>query len=182
MNIIQIAGHLGNDPEVRFTSSGQKVTTFRVAARTRKGKDGDDTIWWRVTVWGDRFDNMMQYLKKGSPIIVMGEVRKPEIFTNRDGMPQVSMEITAEILRFSPFGTRNNAEGNQNANMQQGGYPQQQQQQNMQNNQGYNNNQQQMDVDSGWTQIGADYSQQKNQMDNNNVQQNTTPSMDEVPF
>ena len=32
MNQITIAGHLGADPEVRFTSSGQKVTTLRVVA------------------------------------------------------------------------------------------------------------------------------------------------------
>ncbi|NGX26973.1 MAG: Single-stranded DNA-binding protein, partial [Chlamydiae bacterium] len=95
MNQITIAGHLGADPEVRFTSSGQKVTTIRVAARVRKGSKGDDTIWWRVTIWGEQFDKMIPYLKKGSPIIVFGELSKPEIFTNRDGQPQVSMNITA---------------------------------------------------------------------------------------
>lgn len=103
MNQITIAGHLGADPEVRFTSSGQKVTTLRVAARTRKGAK-DDTIWWKVTVWGEQFDKMMTYFKKGSPIIVLGELNKPEIFTDREGKPQVSMNITAMNLQFSPFG------------------------------------------------------------------------------
>ena len=66
MNQINIAGHLGADPEVRFTSSGQKVTTLRVATRVRRGaKDKDETIWWRVTVWGEQFDKMVPYLKKG---------------------------------------------------------------------------------------------------------------------
>lgn len=104
MNQITIAGHLGADPEVRFTSSGQKVTTIRVAARARKGSKGDDTIWWRVTIWGEQFDKMIPYLKKGSPLIVVGELSKPEIFTSRDGQPQVSMNITAHNLLFSPFG------------------------------------------------------------------------------
>lgn len=104
MNQITIAGHLGADPEVRFTSSGQKVTTLRVAARVRKGSKGDDTVWWRVTIWGDQFDKMIPYLKKGSPIIVFGELSKPEIFTDREGRPQVSMNITAYHLLFSPFG------------------------------------------------------------------------------
>lgn len=99
-----IAGHLGADPEVRFTSSGQKVTTLRVAARVRRGAKGDDTIWWRVTIWGEQFDKMIPYLKKGSPIVVFGELSKPEIFTDRDGRPQVSMNITANHLMFSPFG------------------------------------------------------------------------------
>ncbi len=99
MNQITVAGHLGADPEVRFTSSGQKVTTVRVAARARKG-----TIWWRVTIWGEQFDKMMPYFKKGSPIIVFGELDMPEIFTDRDGRPQPSMNITAKDISFSPFG------------------------------------------------------------------------------
>jgi len=103
MNHMMVAGHLGADPEVRFTSSGQKVTTLRVAAKVRKGGK-DDTIWWKVTVWGEQFDKMMPYLKKGSPLMVMGELSKPEIFTDREGKPQVSMNITAINLTFSPFG------------------------------------------------------------------------------
>lgn len=103
MNIIQIAGHLGADPETRFTPTGQKVTTLRVAANTRKaGKE--ETVWWRVTVWGDRFDKLMPYLKKGSAIIVVGEMSKPEIYTDKEGRPQISLELTAELIRFSPFG------------------------------------------------------------------------------
>ena len=100
MNQTIIAGNLGSDPEVRFTSSGQKVTTFRVGARARKG----ETIWWRVTVWGEQFDKMMAYFKKGSSIVVFGELNKPEIFTDKEGKPQVSMSITAFNISFSPFG------------------------------------------------------------------------------
>ena len=103
MNLITIAGHLGGDPEVRFTSSGKKVTTFRVATRTRKGQN-DDTIWWRVTVWGEQFDKMIPYFKKGSPIVVSGEFHKPEMFTDREGKTQISLEITAHSIQFSPFG------------------------------------------------------------------------------
>jgi len=47
---------------------------------------------------------MIPYFKKGSPIIVIGEMNKPEIFTDRDGRPQVSMSLTAFNLMFSPFG------------------------------------------------------------------------------
>lgn len=117
MNFTHIAGHLGADPEVRFTSNGKKVTTLRVAARTRKGQT-EDTIWWRVTIWGEQYDKMIPYLKKGSSIIVAGELHKPEIFNDREGKPQVSMEITASYIQFSPFGkpgsgTQGQAEGQQ---------------------------------------------------------------------
>ena len=100
MNHATIAGHLGSDPETRFTSSGQKVTSFRVGCKSRK----DESIWWRVTVWGEQFDKMLPYFKKGSPIIVDGEITKPEIYTDKEGKPQISMQIVASQLSFSPFG------------------------------------------------------------------------------
>lgn len=114
MNIIQIMGHLGADPETRFTPSGQKVTNMRVAVSVRKaGKE--ETIWFRITIWGDRFDKMISFLKKGSAIIVVGELGKPEIYTDKEGKPQISMEITAEFIRFSPFGKTDKQGQEQNA-------------------------------------------------------------------
>jgi single-strand DNA-binding protein len=103
MNYITIAGHLGVDPEVRFTSSGKKVTSFRVATNSRRGET-EETTWWKVTVWGEQFDKMISFLKKGSAIIVVGELQKPKIFTDREGASQVSLDITAHSIQFSPFG------------------------------------------------------------------------------
>lgn len=103
MNFIHIAGHLGTDPETRFTQSGKKVTTLRVATNSRKAGQ-DVTVWWRVTIWDEQFKNMMPYLKKGSPVMVFGEMQKPEIYTDREGKSQVSLEMTAVQLQFSPFG------------------------------------------------------------------------------
>lgn len=118
MNFIHIAGHLGADPETRFTSSGKKVTTLRVATRTRKGQV-DDTIWWRVTIWGEQYDKMLTYFKKGSSIVVAGELQKPDIFNDREGKPQISMEITAAYIQFSPFGKPGSGQPNEGgSNMQ----------------------------------------------------------------
>lgn len=108
MIIVEIAGRLGADPEVRYTPNNQKVTTMRVATNVYKGGK-EETVWWRVTVWGDRFDKMMNYLKKGSAVVVIGDMHKPEIWTNRDGNSQISMEMTAEIIKFSPFGKSDQA-------------------------------------------------------------------------
>lgn len=119
MNFIHIAGNLGADPEVRFTSSGKKVTSLKVATRSRRGKNNEDvTIWWRVTIWGEQFDKMVSFLKKGSSVMVYGDIHKPEIFTDREGKPQVSLEITAVHIEFSPFGKpggQSNGEGQQQA-------------------------------------------------------------------
>lgn len=103
MIIVQIAGRLGRDPETRFTPSGLKVTNLTVATTVRKGGK-EETVWWRVTIWGERFDKMISYLKKGSAVIAIGEMNKPEIWTDKEGRSQVSLELTADIVRFSPFG------------------------------------------------------------------------------
>ena len=110
MNHILIAGHLGADPEVRFTNGGQKVTTLRLACNSRKsGKE--ETMWWRVTIWGEQFDRLMPHLKKGSSLIVTGEMSKPEIYTDREGKPQLSLNMTASNIQFSPFGRTERTEG-----------------------------------------------------------------------
>lgn len=114
MNFIFVAGRLGADPETRFTSSGQKVTTLRVACNSRRaGKE--ETIWWKVTLWGEQFDKMLPYLKKGSAIMAQGELHKPQMYTDREGATQISLEMTASNLSFSPFGK----DGNQSSPSQQ---------------------------------------------------------------
>lgn len=121
MNIIEIAGHIGADPVTRFTATGQKVTSFNVATNSKKG-GADVTIWFRVTVWGDRFDKMMAYFKKGSAIIVVGELQKPEIWTDKEGRQQISLDVTAEIIRFSPFGKTDKQEGQSGSHSQGQGF------------------------------------------------------------
>lgn len=103
MIIVEIAGFLGADPEERFTANGKRVISLRVATRVRQGGQ-DETVWWRVNIWGDRFDKMLPFLKKGSAVIVVGEMSKPETYTSRDGIVQVSLTISAEMIKFSPFG------------------------------------------------------------------------------
>lgn len=105
MNTIVIAGHLGGDPESRFTPSGTKVTTFNVASNIRVSGQ-DVTMWYRVVVWGERFDNMITHLKKGSPVIASGELRRSE-WTDKEGRQQVTLEVHADSLKFSPFGRPN---------------------------------------------------------------------------
>ncbi len=109
MIFIQIAGHLGQDPEVRFTPSGQKVTNIRVATNIKRGSK-EKTVWWRVTMWGDRFDKKLSYLKKGSAVMVWGEMGIPEIYQDKEGNSQTSFEIIAEHISFSPFGGKDRQE------------------------------------------------------------------------
>ncbi len=126
MFFVQIAGHLGKDPETRFTPNGQKVTSFTIATNQRKGQQ-DVTIWVRVTVWGDRFDKLISFLKKGSAVIVSGKMNPPQTYTDKEGRAQFSLEMTAEAIEFSPFGTGKTQEGGSAPQTQNQSQPQQNQ-------------------------------------------------------
>lgn len=97
----EIAGYLGADPETRVAPSGQKIISFRIAVNTRR-KDKETTVWWRVTIFGDRFDRMLSYIKKGSGLIVHGTINPPEIYQNKEGASQISLELIADSISFLP--------------------------------------------------------------------------------
>lgn len=106
---IILIGNLGRDPEMRYTPSGQPVTSFSVASnRSYTGSDGqkvDETIWFRVTAWGKQAETCNQYLHKGSKVLVEGRLTpdksgSPRIWTKQDGTPGASFEVNAATVRF----------------------------------------------------------------------------------
>lgn len=108
MVIVFIMGNLGADPETRFTPSGQKVVNLRLASNSKKqGKD--ETTWWRVTIFGDRFDKMLTYLKKGSSVIVSGEM-STDLWTDKEGRQHIQHNVIADSIKFSPFGRSDRAQ------------------------------------------------------------------------
>lgn len=106
---IILIGNLGRDPEMRYTPSGQPVTSFSVASnRSYTGSDGqkvDETIWFRVTAWGKQAETCNQYLHKGSKVLVEGRLVPdknggPRIWSKQDGTSGASFEVTASTVRF----------------------------------------------------------------------------------
>lgn len=96
------AGYLGADPEERMTTKGKRVVSFRLGVKTRVGSK-DETVWCRCNLWHDRYDKMLPYLKKGSAVIVGGDIAV-ESYMSRDNTPQASLVISVDTLKFSPFG------------------------------------------------------------------------------
>lgn len=102
------AGFLGTDPEERFTAKGKRVIVLRVAVKTRQGMK-DETIWCKCNIWHDRYDKMLPYLKKGSAVIIGGDITV-ESYMSREGSPQSSLSVSVDSLKFSPFGKTDRAE------------------------------------------------------------------------
>jgi len=105
-----IIGRLGQDPEMRYTPSGQPVTTFSVATDYRwtdqEGQQQKRTTWFRVTAWRKLAETCNQYLVKGQQVLVEGrmnpdpETGRPKIWTRQDGTYGASYELIANTVRF----------------------------------------------------------------------------------
>ena len=108
---IVIAGNVGRDPELRYTSDGTAVCDFSVAVNKRwTGADGEQkekTTWFRVTAWRRLAETVNQYLSKGRQVLVTGEV-DASAWVGQDGEPRATLEITARDIKF--LGRRNDAD------------------------------------------------------------------------
>jgi single-strand DNA-binding protein len=98
-----VVGHLGRDPEMRYTPTGVPVTSFSVAT-TRKwtnanGEPQEKTTWFRVTCWKKVAEQAAQYLQKGRLVLVEGEI-DASAWTDKEGAPRASLELTAFTVRF----------------------------------------------------------------------------------
>ena len=100
-----IVGNLGADPEMRYTPDGTPVTSFRVAVNRKwtgaDGTPGEKTWWFRVTCWRRLAETTNQYLKKGRPVLVIGE-SDASAWMGQDGEPRASLELTAQTVKFLP--------------------------------------------------------------------------------
>jgi single-strand DNA-binding protein len=98
-----VVGHLGRDPEMRYTPSGVPVTSFSVAT-TRKwananGEPQEKTTWFRVTCWRKLAELTAQYLQKGRLVLVEGDV-DASAWTDKEGNARASLELTATTIKF----------------------------------------------------------------------------------
>ncbi len=99
-----IIGNLGRDPEMRYTPEGKAVTSLNVAT-SRKGREKDETTWFRVTVWEKQAEACNQFLKKGSRVLVEGRLTPdtnggPRVYQKKDGTWAGSFDMYADTVRF----------------------------------------------------------------------------------
>ncbi len=101
LNKVMIIGHLGKDPEMRYTPSGRPVTTFTVAvSRTWNSADGErhaETEWFNVVAWGNLAEICKQYLAKGQQVYVEGRLQTRR-WDDKEGQKHTSVEIVANEM------------------------------------------------------------------------------------
>lgn len=113
MNKVFLYGRLGQDPELRYTQSGNAVCNLSVATSKswvdKSGQKQSATEWHRVVVWGKTGDNCAKYLAKGREVIIEGELQTRSWDDN--GTKKYTTEIVASTVQFVGSNGNNAATG-----------------------------------------------------------------------
>lgn len=103
LNRVMLIGHLGANPELRYTQKGTPVTNLNVATNYTIKRDGDlpeeQTEWHRVIVWGKQAEICQQYLTKGRLIYAEGRL-STRSWNDKEGNLKKSTDILASMIRF----------------------------------------------------------------------------------
>ncbi|MCS7055519.1 MAG: single-stranded DNA-binding protein [Thermoflexales bacterium] len=79
LNKVMIIGHLGRDPEIRYTPSGKAVTSFAIETRrdwtTPDGQRHEETEWFNVIAWGSLAEICKQHLSRGQQVYIEGRLQ-----------------------------------------------------------------------------------------------------------
>lgn len=96
---VTLVGRLGGDPEIRFTQLGKSIASFSmVTSKSTKQPDGSwlesETTWYKVEAWEGLGENVVESLRKGDQVIVVGRLYM-DTYTARDGAERQSLKVNA---------------------------------------------------------------------------------------
>lgn len=104
VNKVILVGHLGADPEIRSTNSGDRIANLRVATSETwrdksSGERKEKTEWTRVTIYNDGLSKVAEnYLRKGSKVYLEGSLQTRK-WTDQAGVEKFSTEVVLQKFR-----------------------------------------------------------------------------------
>lgn len=103
LNRVQLIGHLGKDPESRFTPTGKKVVNFSLAVSNRRksaeGETREFTEWVNIEAWERLGEICQQYLHKGSLIFLEGRL-KTDKYDDKSGETKYFTKVVAQAMQM----------------------------------------------------------------------------------
>ena len=80
------------------------MANFNVAVNNRytnaAGDNVEETFWFRITTWRRQAEACAEYVRKGNLVLVVGELKQPTIWHDKDGQAQATLDLTARSVRF----------------------------------------------------------------------------------
>ncbi len=112
VNKVILVGNLGRDPETRYTTGGEAVTSVSIATtdtwKDKAGEKQERTEWHRVAFFGKLAEIAGEFLKKGSQVYVEGRLQTRK-WQDKEGQDKYTTEIIAD--RMQMLGSRAGAGG-----------------------------------------------------------------------
>ena len=106
-NKVVLVGHLGGDPETRYTPSGAAVANFNMATneswRDANGEIQDKTEWHRCVMFGKSAELAGELLKKGQLVYLEGKLQTRN-WEDKDGVKRYTTEVVCDM--FTMLGRR----------------------------------------------------------------------------
>ena len=107
VNKVILIGHLGADPDMRYTPSGAGVCELRLATseswKDKNGQRQERTEWHRVVVWGKTAEICAKYLAKGRQVFIEGRIQTRS-YDDKEGQKRYITEIIANDVQFLSSG------------------------------------------------------------------------------
>ena len=102
LNVVAIMGRLAADPQLRQTTTGKNVASFRIACdRGRRDANGQSQAdWIDVVAWDRQAEFVCKYFHKGQLAAVQGSIQTRS-YTDKDGNKRKAFEIVAESVHFA---------------------------------------------------------------------------------
>lgn len=102
LNVVAIMGRLAADPQLKTTTSGKSVASFRIANDSGyKNADGSSqTNWLDVVAWGKTAEFVCKYFQKGSLIALDGRLQS-RTYQDKNGQNRTVVEIVAQNANFA---------------------------------------------------------------------------------
>lgn len=101
LNKVLLLGHVGKDPEVRYTGSGRAVASFTLATshswKDQEGNDQERTEWHRIVAWGRLGEVCGEYLSKGKQVFIEGRIQTRD-WEDQEGNKRTTVEIIANDM------------------------------------------------------------------------------------
>lgn len=99
INHVVLVGRTGQDPDIRYFESGSVKCRISLAVDRGFGEN-KQTDWFNIECWGKLAEFVGEYIKKGTSIIVTGQV-EIQHWTDQAGNPRESSVIKATDIRFA---------------------------------------------------------------------------------
>lgn len=96
INNVVLAGNTTEDPEIRSTTTGKKIASFRLAVNNPL--NDKDTLFIKVDTWEKQAEFVGNYVKKGSSVSVIGRL-KLETW-EKDGRKNSAVIVVADRVNF----------------------------------------------------------------------------------